>query len=219
VTVIAKLPGDGTERVLTVGGPLSHGTLGVGFSASDGAAAITAASGASYTVSLSTVGVDTAPQTVSLGTIAIPAGGTVTLRPSSWSDLPAGRLVTSLTTAHGERLPTAVKRHAVDPTATIKRITIRVAAKAIHVTAKVNAPQLLVGQSAVGLTVTERSGKRIVAHRALAIRAGGPAHTATVFVSLPGPVPKYAKLKFALITENGGTTPSRSLVTATRTVR
>ncbi|MGO9901308.1 MAG: hypothetical protein ACLP0J_16855 [Solirubrobacteraceae bacterium] len=210
VTVTDKLDKDATEHVLTVTGP-SHFTAGL---ASDGGeAAISSATGGSYAVTLAIVGAGQGAQSADLGTVPIPAGGTLAITPKSWAHLSASRY-RAVVYGHGKTIRLELSNRLRAPAAVLERASISGPTLRLWV----HVPNLTPGQSSVTLTAKIRLAGKLVTQVGNA-PAGGSGRTETVSLKLAGIVSAGSRLSVTVRTVNGATTPTEATSTFSASLR
>ena len=201
--------GGATEHILTVSGAI----VGAGIKASfaGGGVNLSTTKAVRVHVELSTAGAHVSPQSFDLGTITIPARGSLSALPSSWSALAQARISALLSSAgHHRHLflrnrlrppRTRILRHSASAQA-LKLLLATSSARGAHTTVLVSA--------------TARHGRTVLGSATMKL-AGSP--HATVTLRFPRPLPKGTRLAVTLRTASSGETPSSSKATATVHVR
>jgi hypothetical protein len=206
LTVIDSVDGGDVERVLTVtGAPHVSASLGSG-------ALVSASRAGRYTVTLSTVGKGVVGQTVPLGTIAVGAGQTLTIEPQNWNRLAVTPLSARLVGRHGRVVVLHLHRGAM-PTAVIRDLGLKGAV--LRLTVRI--PALAAGQATVAVSATLERGHKVLGTGSVTVSAGGAARISHLTVTLShAAATKGERLLLRTVTDNGGTMPSRTVSTLTR---
>ena len=199
VSVTDKLKHDATERVLTVTGP-AHMTVAL---TAGGAAVISSASGGHFQVSLSVLGPGAGAQSAVLGAITLPAGDSVSIAPSSWSQL-ATATDRATISGHGAHRRLTLRNRRRAPAAAVKRTSL--SGRLLRVTVAV--PALTAGQSSVTLTAVITDKGKVVARAAGTARTGARARREVVSLALGHAVAAGSRLALTVKTVNGGATPT-----------
>jgi hypothetical protein len=201
------------ERILTVSGPLAgaHAKLALAGSS----ATLTAAAGATVDVQLSAAGGSASWATYDAGPIHIGAGQTLTLTPSSWSNLTRARLLASLRSGH-HRHTLKLRNRAHPPAARIRSVTTIRTGHSAKLVVNLATPKLAAEAGAKVLAVVRYHG-RLLARAHSGIEIGTATHATVTLVSSK-PIPRGSVAQFTVITEVDGTTPSTASTKRTTAV-
>jgi hypothetical protein len=199
VSVTAKLANDLSEHTVAVTGPAD---MSVSLKGGNDPI-VTATKGGKYTISLSGFGKGQLAQSAMLGTVVIPKGGTLTIRPQSWSRLATG--TAAAVVAHGRTTHRIVLHNHLK--AAVARLT-HVTVKGSRLLVTLRVPTLVAKQGAITVTVSGHG----VPSRSVTISTGGRAHTATITVLLKRAIKKTTKLTLKVTTINGGSTPTEATI-------
>jgi hypothetical protein len=197
VSVTAKLDGDLSEHTVAVSGPAD---VSVSLKGGD-EPIVTAPEGGTYTISVTGFGKGQPVQSALLGTVAIPKGGSLTVRPQSWGGLATG--TAAAVVSHGGTTHRVVLHNYLK--AAVARVThLTVKGSRLRVTLRV--PTLVARQGAITVTASGHG----VPSRSAMLNTGGRAHTATVIVRLRRAIKKTTKLTLKVTTINGGSAPTEA---------